>query len=59
MKRVYRRYTQINGTWYGKSTDTKPEGVATNGEPLVEWDTGKLYFFDADTGEFAEFGGGF
>jgi hypothetical protein len=50
--------SQIDGVWYCKSTDTKPTGVATNGQPLVEIDTGKIYHFDGDTGEFVEFGGG-
>ena len=40
--------SQINGTWYCKSTDTKPTGVAINGQPLVEMDTGKIYFRDAE-----------
>lgn len=53
--------SQIDGTWYCKSTDTKPTKIATNGQPLVEIDTGKIYFFDAegDPGsEWVEFGGG-
>ena len=51
--------SQIDDVWYCKSTDAKkPTGVATNGQCLIEMDTGKVYFFDADTGEFVEFGGG-
>ena len=39
--------SQINGVWYCKSTDDKPTGVATNGQALIEMDTGKIYFYDA------------
>ena len=40
--------SQINGIWYCKSTDTKPTRDATNGQALVEIDTGKIYHFDAE-----------
>lgn len=36
------------------STDTKPINVA-NGSSLIEMDTGKVYFFDAENGEWREF----
>ena len=39
--------SQIGNTWYCKSTDTKPTGVAQNGQKLMEMDTGKIYYFDA------------
>ena len=38
--------SQVNGTYYCKSTDTKPVGCVTNGTKLVEMDTGKEYYFD-------------
>ena len=38
--------SQVNGTYYCKSTDTKPVGCVTNGTKLVEMDTGKIYYFD-------------
>jgi hypothetical protein len=37
-----------------KSTDTKPVS-APNGSSLVEMDTGKVYFFDADSNQWSEF----
>jgi len=39
-----------------KSTDTKPtEGVA-NGSILMEIDTGKVWIFDGEDGQWAVFG---
>lgn len=43
-------------TYYGLSTDTKPE-TANNGSRYIEMDTGKLYLFDAETAEWLEVGG--
>jgi len=37
------------------STDTKPTNGIENGSQLVEMDTGKLYFFDEDGGDWVEF----
>lgn len=39
-----------------KSTDTKPTAFVEDGTSLVEYDTGKLYFFDAASAEWVEFG---
>lgn len=39
-----------------KSTDTKPTVFVEDGTQLVEYDTGKLYFFDAASAEWVEFG---
>lgn len=36
------------------STDNKPE-QAYNGSQLIEMDTGKVYFFDAENGEWRVF----
>lgn len=43
------------GTYYGKSTDTKPQN-AGNGSVFIEMDTGKLYFYDAEGAEWFEWG---
>ena len=40
----------------GLSTDEKPTG-AYNGSCFIEMDTGKVYFYDAESGEWIEFGG--
>lgn len=40
----------------GKSTDTKPTVDIENGRQFVEFDTGKLYVYDGDSGEWVEFG---
>ena len=54
---VYCRVTQDGNTYYGLSTDSKPTGPVMNGRAFVEMDTGKVYFFDADSGSWLEFGG--
>ena len=36
-----------SNTFYGLSTDTKPE-TADNGQRFVEMDTGKVYLYDAE-----------
>lgn len=45
----------------GLSTDTKPnetkDGVG-NGAAFIEMDTGKLYFYDADSKQWVEFSQG-
>ena len=45
---------------YGLSTDTKPTTGLANGSIFVEVDTGKLFLFNEDTGEWSEIstGGG-
>ena len=45
-----------NVTLYGLSTDSKPTDCG-NGSAFVEMDTGKVYFFNAAAGTWAEFGG--
>lgn len=45
-----------NLTFYGLSTDSKPVDCG-NGSAFVEMDTGKVYFFNAAAGIWAEFGG--
>ena len=37
------------------STDTKPTEHIANGSSLVEMDTGKVYFYDADNEQWLEF----
>lgn len=39
----------------GLSTDTKPTSCG-NGSVFIEMDTGKIYFFDASTGDWLEWG---
>ena len=44
--------------YMGLSTEEKPtEGLAT-GSLFIELNTGKVYYFNADTGAWAIFGGG-
>lgn len=41
----------------GLSTDTKPTGVSVgNGWSFIEMDTGKIYFYDAESETWLEFG---
>lgn len=40
--------SKLGDTYYCKSTDTKPVGCISNGQKLMEIDTGKIYYFDAD-----------
>ena len=49
--------SQYGNCIFGKSTDTKPTGTAVNGRAFIEMDTGKVYFFDAEGGEWLEWGG--
>jgi len=52
----------IDGTFYGEGfcldDDTKPTAGIGNGSCLVAMDSGKVYCFDADSGDWAEFGSG-
>lgn len=42
----------------GLSTDTKPTGVSVgNGWSFIEMDTGKVFFYDAESEEWLEFAG--
>jgi len=44
---------------YCVAADTKPTGGSiANGSRLIEMDTGKVFFFDAESGEWDEFGSG-
>lgn len=53
----------FNGAYYGKSTDSKPtreNPVPTepqNGFVYIEMNTGKIYFYDAATDTWLEWGG--
>lgn len=38
------------------STDTKPTSDIENGSSLIEMDSGKLYFYDAESGDWVEWG---
>ena len=42
-------------TLFGLSGDSKPTDVG-NGSVIVEMDSGKLYFFNADAGTWVEWG---
>lgn len=43
----------------GKSTDEKPAGGIENGSVFFEFDTGKPFFFDGETGQWIyPYGGG-
>ncbi len=41
-------------TFYVLSTDTKRTESVLNGSCFIEMDTGKVYFFDAENGEWIE-----
>ena len=41
----------------GKSTDTKPTERIENGSTFIEVDTGTMYFYDGETGEWLAFEG--
>ena len=45
----WKQYIEVSG----KSTDEKPLGYAT-GSIFVEVDTGKVFFFDEDNGDWVE-----
>lgn len=45
-----------NATYFGLSTDDKPESGVGNGSCFIEMDTGKLYFFDEDDASWIEWG---
>ena len=51
--------TVVTGELTGLSTDTKPTELngqtIGNGSTYIEMDTGKLYFFDADSKTWKEF----
>lgn len=40
---------------YGLSTDNKPTANIANGSMFVEMNTGKIYFFDAEGGDWTAF----
>jgi len=39
----------------GLSTDTKPIENITNGSSFIEMDTGKIYFYNAESQQWLEF----
>ena len=39
----------------GLSTDNKPTVNIPNGSTFIEMDSGKIYFYDADSNEWKEF----
>lgn len=39
---------------YGTSSDTKPTAEVVTGSMFVEVDTGKIYLFNEDAGEWVE-----
>lgn len=43
-------------TLYGLSSDSKPT-TAANGSAFIEMDTCTIYFFDAENGDWLEWGG--
>ena len=45
-------------TAYGLSTDDKPTRDVITGSLFVEVNTGKVYFFDEDSGTWLDSGGG-
>ena len=47
------KYEREVVTYYGLSTDTKP--AAGNGDAFIEMDTGKVYFYDAES-DWTEWG---
>ena len=50
--------SQYGNTYFGLSTDIpKPSGTALNGRAFVEMDTSKLYFYDAENGQWLEWTG--
>ena len=47
----------VISTYYGLSTDTpKPTDGVGNGSSFIEMDTGKLFFYDADSQDWLEWG---
>lgn len=42
-------------SFYGLSTDTKPSNCG-NGSSFIEMNTSKIYFFDATSGDWLEWG---
>ena len=48
-------HNPVQSTFYGLSTDAKPAACG-NGSCFVEMDSGKLYFYDADTPQWIEWG---
>ena len=38
--------------YYGLSTDTKPTDGIDNGSRFIEMDTGKVYMYDAESGQW-------
>lgn len=53
------KYNEASPIYYGSgvclSTDEKPTGNVENGSMLIEMDTGKVWFYDAENGIWREF----
>lgn len=51
--------TNLNLTdeYAGLKDDTKPTAGVRNGSSFIEMNTGKVYIFDAENGEWDEIGG--
>lgn len=51
--------TNLNLTdeYAGLKDDTKPTAGVRNGSSFIEMDTGKIYLFDAEGGNWVEIGG--
>lgn len=48
----------VSKTYFGLAADTKPTIGIANGSLFLEFDTGKVYFFNADGAAWVEFGSG-
>lgn len=46
------QYDNRTTEFYGKSSDTKPTNDVTNGSSFVEMDTGDVYLFDEEAGQW-------
>jgi len=44
-------------TYYGLTTDEKPTQYVQNGSVFIEMDASALYFYDAETETWQEWGG--
>lgn len=47
--------TTLIAEYRGLSTDTKPTENIGNGSSFIEMDTGKIYFYNAETEQWLEF----
>ena len=47
-------YTWYDGAWFGTSDRTMPTGIGQDGVPLIQMDTGKVFFWDEGTQDWIE-----